>query len=146
MAAKNQEQLAGEMLESIIKVLGGINRSMVAELIPFGITLTQFVVLKFVRRNPGISLSDLARQLNVEPPSASRMVDKMLAKGLLEKTPDTVDRRAVHISLTREGTRLVDRLERLERSLLAAKLSRGESRETEAMVLALKRLSERWSQ
>jgi DNA-binding MarR family transcriptional regulator len=40
----------------------------------------------------------------------TRMVDRLVAKGLLERTPDTEDRRAIALRLTPPGRELVQTL------------------------------------
>jgi DNA-binding MarR family transcriptional regulator len=48
-------------------------------------------------------MSDVARRLRVETPSATSMIDRLAAKGLVERGQDPADRRAVVCSLTQAG-------------------------------------------
>ncbi len=48
----------------------------------------------------GISLTELAKQSNISPPSASAMVNVLLRKGVLVRKHHSTDRRAVCISLS----------------------------------------------
>ena len=49
------------------------------------------------------SLSELARQLHMTSPGALKLVDDMVAKGYVERTPDATDKRVKRLGLTRRG-------------------------------------------
>lgn len=68
-------------------------------------------VLLNIRRHPGINQSTLASFLEVEPITAGRMIDRMVAADLVERRDDPNDRRAWRIHVTEEGERLLARME-----------------------------------
>jgi len=49
------------------------------------------------------SLSELARQLHMTSPGALKLVDDMVAKGYVARTPDATDKRVKRLGLTRRG-------------------------------------------
>ena len=51
-------------------------------------------------------LSDLAEALRIAPRSATEVADALQARGLVERTPDPTDRRAVVLTPTAEGRRV----------------------------------------
>ncbi len=53
---------------------------------------------------------DLAASLGIEGPSLVRLIDSLIAKGLIERSEDVRDRRAKLLSLTPEGLNMVDRI------------------------------------
>lgn len=53
--------------------------------------------------HPGVRVSHLARQLGIAPRSATEVADALEAAGLLTRSPDPTDRRAVLLTLTDEG-------------------------------------------
>jgi DNA-binding MarR family transcriptional regulator len=67
------------------------------------LSVPQFRALRFVGRRPGISLSDLAAHLGTTRPAASRLVDRLLEVGLLDRAVDPSDRRQVALALTERG-------------------------------------------
>jgi DNA-binding MarR family transcriptional regulator len=74
-----------------------------------GLTSQQAGVLIHVHtgvRSPKV-LADL---LGTDSAGMTRMLDRLVAKGLLERTPDPQDRRAVSVQLTTPGKRVVKRL------------------------------------
>jgi DNA-binding MarR family transcriptional regulator len=54
----------------------------------------------------GLRLKDLAERLRIAPRSATEVVDQLQDKGLVERRPDPVDRRATRIVLTEGGARV----------------------------------------
>ncbi len=70
------------------------------------VSLTQLRVLAILRdRAPGIST--LAEHLGLERSTMSGLIDRAEKRGLVARVPDPGDRRAVRITLTEGGARLV---------------------------------------
>jgi DNA-binding MarR family transcriptional regulator len=55
------------------------------------------------------SLKELAEAMQVEGPHATRQVQRLVARGLVEKTVDPGDRRVARITLTPAGAEVIDR-------------------------------------
>ena len=72
-------------------------------LAPFGLSPHQGRALLVVALQPGLRPSDLASRLRIAPRSATEVVDGLVEAGLLSRTPDPKDRRAVRLELTRQG-------------------------------------------
>lgn len=67
------------------------------------LTFSQFITIK--KLATGIaSVTDLARAADLNPGAMTRLLDKLEAKGLIERVADPADRRALHIHLTEAGT------------------------------------------
>jgi DNA-binding MarR family transcriptional regulator len=60
----------------------------------------------------GVRSSELAQRLRIAPRSATEVVDALEAKGLVARTPDPGDRRAVLVALTDRGRTLADEVRR----------------------------------
>lgn len=58
-----------------------------------GMTRAQWVMLIWLDRRPGLSQKELAELLEVEPISVARLVDRLEARGLVERRADPADRR-----------------------------------------------------
>lgn len=54
----------------------------------------------------GLSLSEMAELVHVQPATASRMLDRMEASGLVDRRQDAKDGRVSRIYLTQEGRNL----------------------------------------
>lgn len=87
------------------------------------------VVCESSRDDRGVRLSDLAETLHIAPRSATEVADGLEARGLVTRTPDPGDRRAVLLRATEEGRRLrseVDRARTADSEDLFARLSVGD--------------------
>jgi len=73
---------------------------------PFGITPGQARALGVLRRHGGMRLSDLADHLRIVPRSTTEVIDALQARGLVDRSPDPADRRAILVTLTAEGDRI----------------------------------------
>jgi DNA-binding MarR family transcriptional regulator len=65
----------------------------------FGMTRAQWALLLRVARLPGQSQRELADMLEVEPITVARLVDRMVANGLVERRADVADRRIWRLHL-----------------------------------------------
>lgn len=63
------------------------------------LSVTQLHVIRVVRSHGELSMSELAELLNVSPPSASAMVDRLVDKGALIREHSTKDRRKVVVRI-----------------------------------------------
>ena len=75
-----------------------------------GLTRSQWLVINRLHRRPGATQSELAEMLEVEKPTAGRMVDRMEAKGWVERRADGTDRRVNRLYLTTEADLIQRRL------------------------------------
>ncbi|NES27247.1 MarR family transcriptional regulator [Micromonospora terminaliae] len=62
--------------------------------------------LAVLTRHGAVRLSTLAEHLHIAPRSATEVVDGLAERGLVERRPDPVDRRATLVALTGEGERV----------------------------------------
>ncbi|MDB5372087.1 MAG: transcriptional regulator [Belnapia sp.] len=68
-----------------------------------GLTRSQWLVLSLLYRRPGVSQSELAEMLEVERPTAGRMIDRLERKHWVVRRPDAADRRVKRLYLTAEA-------------------------------------------
>lgn len=68
-----------------------------------GITPTQFAAMRYLKLNPGRSVSDLAEALHSSRPAAANLSDRLVRQGLACRHEDEGDRRRVKLQLTPEG-------------------------------------------
>jgi DNA-binding MarR family transcriptional regulator len=72
----------------------------------FGLTRSQWMVIARVYQRPSLSQSAIADILEIEKAPAGRLIERMEAKGWLERRGDASDRRINRLHLTPEGERL----------------------------------------
>lgn len=80
-----------------------------------------------------ISLADLAAAEQVRAPTMTRVVDQLVAAGLVTRETDPVDRRMVRISATDAGLRLLEQGQARRVTALAARLGRLADSERRAL-------------
>lgn len=99
----------GELMHAAFR---GLRKRWMHQLAPYELTPHQFRALNGlgekanVPGTQGVRLKDLAEWLHIAPRSATEVVDQLEDKGLVERTPDPSDRRAILIALTDAGTEL----------------------------------------
>jgi DNA-binding MarR family transcriptional regulator len=100
-------------------------------------TLAQYRALVVLASRGPQRLVDLARALEVTPPTAGRMCDRLLRKGLIRRHRARADRREVLVSVTSAGRAVVDHATARRRELLAEILGRLPARQQTAVAAAL---------
>jgi DNA-binding MarR family transcriptional regulator len=68
-----------------------------------GLHRVEYTLLMLVRANPGCTASSLAKALAVSAPNMALWLERVAAKGLLDRTPSAADRRSNHLRLTQHG-------------------------------------------
>jgi DNA-binding MarR family transcriptional regulator len=72
------------------------------------VTLTQYRSLVVLASRGPQTVAELADLLAVTPPTASRLCERLVRKGLIRRRAGRHDRRQVHIALTETGRELID--------------------------------------
>lgn len=75
-----------------------------------GVTGPQARLLLYVSRQEGENQGYYAEQLDVEPITLTRMIDRMAEAGMVERRPDPCDRRAWRLHLTARSRAFVAEL------------------------------------
>ncbi|MFI9276146.1 MarR family winged helix-turn-helix transcriptional regulator [Kitasatospora sp. NPDC052896] len=108
---------AAELADELARAMKRIRRRTMERLEPYGLTPAQGRALRVLAHGPegelpgrAMRLSELAEHLHIAPRSATTVVDALEQGGLVERTPDPADRRAVGLVLTAAGRAAVDRL------------------------------------
>jgi len=80
------------------------------EMAPLGVSAAQFVIVLNVAQQRATCAADLAREQSTDTGSMTRMIDRLVRKGLLRRTRDPKDRRVVRLELTEAGRKLARKL------------------------------------
>ncbi|MDN3354089.1 MarR family winged helix-turn-helix transcriptional regulator [Actinomadura sp. DC4] len=102
------------------------------------VTLPQFRMLVVLATYGEMKLASLAGHLAVNPSTAMRMVDRLVAAGLLDRRTNPADRRENALRLTAPGHRVVDDVTAHRRAEVAAIVTRMPANQRADLVLALR--------
>jgi DNA-binding MarR family transcriptional regulator len=84
---------------------------------PYGLRKVDFSLLMLVAEHSHLAPKVLAKMVSLTAPKLSMVLDRMQARGLIDRTPDPLDRRSVQVTLTAEGVRLARALEPVARRM-----------------------------
>lgn len=73
------------------------------------VSLKEMHTIEIIGKNANVTPSDIARELMVTLGTVTISLNKLEAKGYIERRRSKLDRRVVHLTLTKKG-RLLDRL------------------------------------
>lgn len=82
-----------------------------------GATRAQWVILARLEQQPGLSQNELASLLEVEPITVARLVDKLQARGLVERRADPNDRRIWRLHNLPAAQPVVDKITKYRESM-----------------------------
>ena len=105
------------------------------------VTLTQYRTLVVLASRGPQSLAELAEAVDVTPPTATRMCDRLVKKGLIMRRHDRGDRRLIRLTLAKKGHKLVDDVTKRRRVEIAHLLEAIPSEQQAALVDSLQRLT-----
>ena len=106
------------------------------------VTLSQYRALVVLASRGPQGVAAIADSLGVTPPTASRLCERLVRKGLVRRRTDRNDRRQVRVALTDSGHSLVDVVTSRRRQEISALLRRVAHEARQSMVAGLQRLAE----
>jgi DNA-binding MarR family transcriptional regulator len=80
---------------------------------PFQLRRLDFTILMLVASNPHVTQRQISLALEVSAPRLTLVFDKLVERELITRTRSESDRRKQYIALTRQGTALVRKAERV---------------------------------
>ena len=105
----------------------------------FDISVGQFYVLRHIRKGL-TSVRDIADARQISRPAISQEVDLLVEKGLITRQQEAVDRRFVHLALTKEGEVLINQLFALNRAWMEERMAQLSADDLYQITQGLKRL------
>jgi MarR family transcriptional regulator for hemolysin len=88
----------------------------------YGITRAQWAVLVKVERTEGLKQTELAEQMEMQPITLTRLIDKLCDHGWIERRGDETDRRVNRLYLLKAARPLLAKLAGLRSELTARAL------------------------
>lgn len=75
-----------------------------------GFSVNEWRILATLTDNPGLSISQLALISVSKQPTVTRLLDRMVEKGLVEKSGHDSDRRITRVAITPQGREIISKL------------------------------------
>lgn len=138
---KPTRSTADQVLEVIPLVMRVIRKEFRSRRDP-DLTLPEFRSLAFINRAPGCSLNEVAEHIGLEPPSASKLVDSLVRRGLVSRQEDSDDRRRIRLSILPKGKTSIDAAFEHTREFLAERLAHLSESQSHELLQAIETLKE----
>jgi DNA-binding MarR family transcriptional regulator len=94
-------------------------------------------LLKWIHSSPGCGVVDIARGMQLSPPTISVGIRRLVNEGWLERRHNTSDRRMQQIYLTEKSQALLDGLKSYQKTIFADLISSLSADEKDQLVLLL---------
>lgn len=123
-------RLANEAWEAVMTAHARLTARFADDGVFEGVSMREYDVLyTLAKGGEPMRLCDVQSGVLLSQPALSRLVDRLVARGLLERSSDETDRRAVRISLTDRGAQLQRDVGRHHARSVARELGRALSAE-----------------
>src|ERR1700751_551045 len=136
----------GSVDMNFLFALGEVQRLMRAyadtEAARYGITRAQWAVLAKVERHEGMKQTELAEQLEMQPITLTRLIDKLCDNGWIERRGDETDRRVNRLYLKKAARPLLGKLAGLRSELTATALDGIDPTDAHRMLAQLETIKE----
>lgn len=108
----------------------------------FGITRAQWAVLAKIERAEGMKQTELAEQMEMQPITLTRLIDKLCDNGWIERRGDETDRRVNRLYLRKAGRQLLGKLSGLRSELTSTALDGISPADSHRMLTQLELIKE----
>ena len=106
-ASYNVSESIGHQLMGVMALM---RREVEARMVEHGLTDAQWKPLLMLATARATTAFELAREMCIDAGAVTRMLDRLEAKGLLERLRSEADRRVVHLHLTPAGEEAADKV------------------------------------
>jgi DNA-binding MarR family transcriptional regulator len=137
--ADKRDALVDAMIDVLPGLVGVATRSIAA--VDGDVTVPQYRALAILAVTGSQNLGTLSERLQVHPSTATRLCDRLVAKGLVLRRAGRNDRREVSLELTRRGRRTVEQVTALRRQEFEKMLARIPTSQRRSLRVALARLA-----
>ncbi|MEO3938903.1 MarR family transcriptional regulator [Dermatophilaceae bacterium Soc4.6] len=133
----DEERVQVDAVMRASRVLGAVVAQSISA-VEDQVTFVQFRMLVVIASRGPLNLGEVARHLGVHPSNATRMVDKLVTAGLVERTDDLADRRYLTLTVTPTGHDIVTKVMNHRRQAISTVMDAmpASRRRTLASVLA----------
>ena len=131
---RNSRHKAVVNLRYTSNYIGNIQNSYMAQ---YDLSMPQFNILRILRgANDAISVNTVKDRMVEKSPNTTRLMDKLIDKGLMERVRCEEDRRVVYVSITKAGLDLLAKIDEDSESKLdvSGNLTEAEAEQLSALL------------
>ncbi|MBI2830454.1 MAG: MarR family transcriptional regulator [Chloroflexi bacterium] len=134
-----------DIIENLFNAHGFIHRKLLKGGLagaPKIITRAHLIIMALLDRKGALPVTEIGRRTSIPKPQMTHLLDKLTALELVERRPDTADRRKINVFLTAKGKVKLDVYHKILRKNVAKKLSVLSNEELQNLLASLKALTE----
>ena len=105
------------------------------------ISPSHFHILVMLRETSKMAVSEIGKRLSISKPNMTPLIDKLVDEGMVERLPDSKDRRIINIALTSKGIEFMDAAKKQITNSLKSKLMSLSEEELEELSSSLKSIN-----
>ncbi|MFI9415214.1 MarR family winged helix-turn-helix transcriptional regulator [Nocardia gamkensis] len=136
VAARDSVDAITDALLTASRLLVALSARSIAQ-VDESITIPQFRTLVILSTRGPSKIATLAADLNVQPSTATRMVDRLVTAGLIDRQPNPRSRRELIVELTARGREIVAAVTARRRQAIAAVVEHMPAADRSGLVRAL---------
>jgi DNA-binding MarR family transcriptional regulator len=127
--------LEEEVLLNLMRTTDSLERQLSASLRPFGLSTTQYNVLRILRGagQSGLQCGEIADRMITRDPDITRLLDRLEKRNLIERCRDTRDRRVITARIAPEGLRILQEIDGSHPKLLKSMLGHMSASDLKAL-------------
>jgi DNA-binding MarR family transcriptional regulator len=135
-------RLEQEVFLSILRTADHLDQGLAELLKPFGLTPTQYNVLRILRGAGarGLACRQLSERMLTHDPDVTRLLDRLERRGLLARRRPSQDRRVILTGITAEGLRLLEQLDAPVADLHRRQLAHLDEEQLRSLLALLERV------
>jgi DNA-binding MarR family transcriptional regulator len=104
------EDFSRQVVMLILHIMRNFRHSGLGMMTDVEVSYSQILVMYALLETGQATMSELSRWLKISHGVATRMVDRLVEKGMVERKRDEADRRVVLVSLSKEGRGFAEKM------------------------------------
>ena len=138
MCTHSEDEPLGRLIYHMAQDLGNYAEKI---LNPFELTLEQLHVIKTLPLNQGMTQKDIGAAVNKTPANMTRLLDRLEEKNLIERRRNPEDRRATLVFITKNGTKMTEKVTKILEAFSAKFLQGVTDREQQIIRTAFSKMT-----
>ena len=115
---KSLYEFGQEMARVLPRFVQEVLKRMSKPLLAGDITMSQMLILSFLREKANCKMVDIARELSITTSAITGHVDRMVRQSLVKRIANEEDRRIINIEMTEKGKKIIDNIEKMRYKML----------------------------